>query len=150
METQTSIRKAIFHGTAASHILLFCYAATSKIIDFDNFQIQLAQSPMLSGFAREISFAVPIAEYIIAALLIFPRYRYAAMHLSFALMMVFTAYIYIILNHSPYVPCSCGGVLDKLGWSEHFIFNCVFAAMGAVAIIIYPDKVVPPANLRES
>lgn len=150
METQIRIRKAIFHGTAAAYILLFCYAATSKIIDFENFQIQLAQSPMLSGFAREISYAVPAAEYIIATLLIFPRYRYAAMHLSFALMMVFTAYIYIILNHSPYVPCSCGGVLDKLGWSEHFIFNCIFATMGALVIVVYPNKIIPLANLSES
>lgn len=150
METTTIIRNAIFQCTAAAYILLFCYAATSKIIDFENFQIQLAQSPMLSGFASEISYAVPLAEYIIAALLIFQRYRYPAMHLSFALMMVFTAYIYIILNHSPYVPCSCGGVLDQLGWSEHFIFNCVFAAMGAAAIIIYPNEMMPLSNLRES
>ncbi len=30
------------------YILLYCYAAISKILDFENFQIQLAQSPLIS------------------------------------------------------------------------------------------------------
>jgi hypothetical protein len=35
----------------------------------------------------------------------------------------FTTYIILILNFSSFIPCSCGGILEKLGWTEHLIFN---------------------------
>ena len=47
----------------------------------------------------------------------------------------FTVYIYLILNYSDFVPCSCGGILEKLGWTEHLIFNGICVIMGVVAII---------------
>ena len=140
MKRKVQIRQHIFNGIATAFILLFCYAATSKIIDFENFQVQLAQSPMLSAFSDELSFAVPISEFLIVILFMIRRYKFTAMFLSFTIMIMFTAYIYMILNYSPYVPCSCGGVLEKLGWKEHMIFNIAFILMAVVAIIIYPQE----------
>jgi hypothetical protein len=40
------------------YIILFTYAAISKLIDFENFQTQLGQSPLLSAYAASISFLV--------------------------------------------------------------------------------------------
>jgi len=56
-------------------ILLFVYAAVSKIIDFQNFQAQLGQSPLLSAFASWVSWLVLILELGIVVLLIFPKLR---------------------------------------------------------------------------
>ena len=49
-------------------ILLFIYAAASKMLDFENFQVQLAQSPLLSAYAGFISYGVIGIEIGIAAL----------------------------------------------------------------------------------
>lgn len=49
---------------------------------------------------------------------------------------MFTAYIVIILHFSYFVPCSCGGILEKLGWTEHLIFNVVFVLLAIVAILL--------------
>ncbi|HZH70563.1 MAG TPA: MauE/DoxX family redox-associated membrane protein [Flavobacteriaceae bacterium] len=34
------------------------------------------------------------------------------------------------------MPCSCGGVLEQLGWTEHLAFNIGFMGLGVVGILI--------------
>ena len=118
------------------YILLFVYAAVSKILDFENFRVQLGQSPLLSAFAGWIAWMVPAVEILIAILLAIPRLRGVGLYLAFGLMTMFTAYIYIVLNFSSFVPCSCGGILEKLGWTEHIIFNLVFILFAITAIFL--------------
>ena len=122
-------------------IVLFIYAAVSKLMDFENFQIQLAQSPLLSVYAGFISYAVIIAEIVIALLLCYKRWRLIGLYASFGLMIAFTVYIYLILNYSDFIPCSCGGILEKMGWTEHLIFNVVFVGLSIIAIMITRESV---------
>ena len=126
--------------TAYFLILLFCYASASKIFDFENFKIQIAQSPLLSAYAGFVSYATIISEMVIVLLLLIPKSRLIGLYASLGIMSAFTIYIYLILNYSDFVPCSCGGILEKLGWTEHLIFNilCVIAAI--VAIVVYEIK----------
>lgn len=117
-----------------AYVILFTYAATSKLLDFETFTVQLAQSPLLSAYAGIIAWAVPGIEIAIAVLLVFPRFRILALYACFTLMVMFTAYIFIILNFSDFIPCSCGGVLEKLSWTQHLIFNIVFIILAGVAV----------------
>ncbi len=117
------------------YVLLFVYAAVSKVLDFETFTLQLAQSPLLSAYAGVIAWLVPRVEILISIFLMIPRYRSVALYASFFLMVMFTTYIVIILNFSDFIPCSCGGVLEKLGWTEHLIFNIVFIVLAALAIL---------------
>ncbi|MCX2680742.1 hypothetical protein OOZ15_12385 [Galbibacter sp. EGI 63066] len=117
-------------------ILLFVYAAVSKLLDFENFRIQLGQSPLLSAFASTISWSVPLLELAIASMLIVPKFRRIGLYMAFTLMVMFTAYIFIILNYSIFVPCSCGGVLEKMGWKEHLLFNVCFAVLAFVGLFL--------------
>lgn len=119
-------------------ILLFIYAAASKMLDFENFQVQLAQSPLLSAYAGFISYGVIGIEIGIAALLMFQQGRKIGLYASFAIMVAFTVYIYLILNYSDFVPCSCGGILEKMGWTEHLIFNIGCTVLAGLAMIAYP------------
>jgi hypothetical protein len=122
-------------------IVLFTYAAVSKGLDFENFQVQLGQSPLLSAFAGFISYAVIITELLIVICLSIKQTRLIALLGSFMLMTAFTTYIVIIINFSPFVPCSCGGILDKMGWNSHLIFNIIFAFLAAIAFCITtPEK----------
>ena len=117
-------------------ILLFVYAAVSKLLDYENFRVQLGQSPLLTAFASWVAWAVPVVEILVAGMLFFPRLRLWAIYAAFSLMVMFTAYIVIILNFSDFITCSCGGVLDKLGWTEHLIFNLVFVFFGATGFLL--------------
>lgn len=128
--------EGVIKGIAYVFAILFIYAATSKLLDFETFTVQLAQSPLLSAYAGIIAWLVPGIEILIAGLLVFSRLRNVALYAAFTLMVMFTAYIYIILNFSDFVPCSCGGVLEELSWTQHLIFNVVFIVLGAVAILI--------------
>ncbi|ASE61656.1 MULTISPECIES: DoxX family protein [Chryseobacterium] len=118
-------------------IFLFCYAGVSKMRDFENFQVQIAQSPLLSAYAGFISYATIISEVVIVLLLVIPKLRTIGLYASLGIMSSFTVYIYLILHYSDFVPCSCGGILEKMGWTEHLIFNivCVMAAILAILII---------------
>lgn len=136
MRLNTKTQKLFLECICLLYILLFVYAAVSKLLDFENFQVQLGQSPLLSAFASWVSWLVPIIELILALLLFFPKWRVIALFASFSLMVMFTAYIFIILNYSSFVPCSCGGILEKLGWTEHLIFNVFFILLAAAGILI--------------
>lgn len=136
MVLNETYRKLIINIVSLLFILLFVYAATSKLLDFETFQIQLAQSPLLTAYAGIVSVLVPSIEILLAALLIIPRFRFPALIGCFWLMVMFTAYIVIILNFSDFVPCSCGGVLEKLSWNQHLIFNAMFIVLAAVALFL--------------
>ncbi len=51
-------------------------------------------------------------------------------------MVMFCAYIYIILNYSASVPCSCGGIIEKLGWKEHLVFNLFFVLLAVAGWLL--------------
>lgn len=140
MKLSAKIKNLIILSTCYIIALLFIYAAASKIIDFENFQVQLGQSPMLSAFANIISYAVPITEIIISLFLFNYKYRLIGLIVSFALMIMFTSYIYIILNYSSFVPCSCGGLLEELSWNQHILFNMGFVILISFAIYLTDSK----------
>lgn len=121
-------------------VLLFCYAAVSKLLDFENFQLQLAQSPLLSAFAGITSYAVIIIEFAISLLLCVSKTRLLGLYASLSLMSGFTIYIFLILYYSDFIPCSCGGILEKLGWTEHLIFNIGCVILAIIGIILYEKK----------
>lgn len=127
-------RRVFVHITCYLYILLFVYAASSKLLEFEEFQVQLAQSPLLSAYAGLIAPFVIISELLIAGLLSFQVTRLIGLYTSFYLMVAFTLYIYLILNYSDFVPCSCGGIIEKLDWTEHLFFNIAFAFLAILAI----------------
>jgi uncharacterized membrane protein YphA (DoxX/SURF4 family) len=127
---------------SALFVVLFIYAAAMKLIDYDKFTLQLGQSPVLTAFAGIVVWLVPAVEVVIAMLLMTTRFRLAGLYAAFSLMVMFTAYIIVITRFSEYVPCSCGGVLEKLSWNDHLVFNIAFVALAAVAILIYPKDIL--------
>lgn len=136
MKISMSHKNTIVYIICLLSILLFLYAAVSKILDYENFQVQLAQSPLLSAFASYVAWGVAAVEILISILLLSERWRTIGLFAAFGLMVMFTAYIYIILNFSAFVPCSCGGVLEKMTWNQHLIFNIVFIVLSGTAALL--------------
>lgn len=146
MKTSVSFRNMVIYVICMLYILLFVYAAISKLLDFQNFKVQLGQSPLLAAFAGFFSIAVPLVELLIAIGLLFSKSQLVSLYISFCLMVMFTSYIYIILNFSSSIPCSCGGVLEKMDWRQHLIFNSLFVVLAAVAILLYNKKTTSYEN----
>jgi len=118
-------------------IILFVYASMNKLLDVETFRVQIGQSPLLTSIAPWIAWVIPISEILIAVMLSIPRFRLLALYASFTLMIMFTAYIVAVLNFGDNIPCSCGGVLEKLGWTEHLIFNIGFVLLSLVGIVLH-------------
>jgi len=129
-------------------ILLFMYASVSKMLDFENFQVQIAQSPLLSAYAGSISYSVIISELIIALLLCIRKSRLLGLLASFGIMIAFTVYIYLILYYSEFVPCSCGGILENMGWITHLIFNIITVILAGSAIILSSNSIKNSEMIR--
>lgn len=124
-------------------VLLFVYAAGSKLMDFTKFRVELGKSPLITAFAGTIAWTIPSIELIIALLITIPRFRLTGLYASFTLMCLFTFYIFYILRFSPYVPCSCGGILQNMGWHAHLIFNSCFVVLAALGVLIYRPSSEP-------
>lgn len=124
-------------------VLLFVYAAISKLLDFEIFKVQLGQSPLLAPFQGTIAWMVPLLELIISIMLLIPILRVKALYASYALMTCFTLYIITVLKFSNRIPCSCGGILEKLGWEEHIVFNMVFIILSIIGLLLNnkPQKI---------
>jgi uncharacterized membrane protein YphA (DoxX/SURF4 family) len=131
------IRKIVLDIAFFSCILLFVYAALTKLLDYQKFVVQLGQSPMLTDFAWFLAWLVPGVELFISLLLIFQTTRLAGFYAAFSLLTMFTTYIVLASRFSDYVPCSCGGIIQNLSWAQHLIFNLVFLSLVAIAILLY-------------
>lgn len=140
MKLNTNIKKILIEIVSLLYVVLFIYAAVSKLIDFENFRVQLGQSPLLSAFATPVAIGVPVMEIMIAVMLLLPKLKLYGLLSGFTLMVMFTAYIYIILNFSQFIPCSCGGVLEKMTWDQHLVFNIVFVLLASFAILFHTEK----------
>ena len=121
---------------AALFILLFVYTATNKLLLHNTFLISLEKSPLI-GFASDIlSWLIPSVEILISLMLLIPRFRKVGLLASFILMTSFTIYIAYMLITSPYLPCSCGGVINKLSWEGHLWLNIFLMLLAAAPLYL--------------
>ncbi|SDH77835.1 Methylamine utilisation protein MauE [Chryseobacterium taeanense] len=128
------LKKIIPFAVSIFFVILFCYAAISKILDFENFQVQISASPLLNAFSQFLPYTIIIVEVIIAGLLCYPKTRTIGLIGSFILMLIFTGYIALLLRTSKNLPCSCGGILEKMSWNQHLYFNIGCVILSVIAL----------------
>jgi len=115
-------------------VLLFVYAAVSKFLIFQDFRGQLSQAPIAGGYANLLVWLIPMIEIGVTIMLLLPKLRLAGIYASLILMVIFSVYIIIVLNLNTNIPCSCGGIISKLSWKEHLIFNLFCIVLLIIAI----------------
>lgn len=133
-------RKLILFVITRLFFALFLYSAAEKLYDVEKFRVQLGQSPILTAFAGYVAWIIPSIEVIIAVLVIIPRTTLIGLYTSFSLMVMFTAYIFLIMNYSEYIPCSCNGILEGASWAQHLAFNIAFVILAVMGILLSPSK----------
>ncbi|WP_026979122.1 MauE/DoxX family redox-associated membrane protein [Flavobacterium tegetincola] len=136
----TKIQNSILRLIYYSYIILFTYAAAIKLMEHEKFSMQLGQSPVLTSYAGTLSIVVPLIEIVIVVFLLLPRTQIAGLFSGYLLMVSFTAYILIILNFSSFIPCSCGGILEKMDWNTHLLFNSAFVTLALLGLLISKSK----------
>ena len=138
------LRKTVLETICLLFILLFVYTAVSKLLDYENFRAVIGQSPLLTRFAPVLAIVVPLAEIIIALLLVIPRYRRIGLYASFAMMVLFTTYIIVLVTLSERIPCSCGGVISRMTWKQHLYFNIGFVLLALLGMWLHTKQPTDP------
>lgn len=129
------MKKGIHDLIGGLLVLLFVYAAFSKLFDYTQFKMQLGSSPLLATHAGIIAWLVPVVELIIATLLTVTITRIIGLYASLVLLLIFTLYISGMLLSGEHLPCSCGGVISTMSWSQHLVFNLFFIALSIAGIV---------------
>lgn len=132
----TSLKNIYIEVVIYAHVLLFLYAGIYKLLDYRFFAEQLRLSPIIGIWNNLFAWLVPATEIVIVLLLLWHRTKTIGLYAATGLMFLFTAYIFFLLNFSPMVPCSCGGILSTMGWKEHLYMNAGFVLAGVVAICL--------------
>ncbi|MFY0252897.1 MauE/DoxX family redox-associated membrane protein [Chitinophaga sp. 30R24] len=131
------IKKTLLETICYTFVFLFVYTAISKLLDYENFKAVIGQSPLITRFASVLAIAVPLVEIIVSILLVIARYQRIGLYSSFTLMVLFTAYIIVLISLSEKVPCSCGGVISKMTWKQHIFFNLLFVLLALVGMWLH-------------
>ena len=107
--------------------ILWVYTASSKLMDFNDFRVQLSRQALPHLLLVILLWTLPAVELLTALLLQFNRTELPGLFISFILMVLFTGYVTLVLiGFFGQIPCSCGGVIKAMGWKIHFYFNLFF------------------------
>ena len=145
----TGMRNLMIEIIGYLFIILFVYAAVTKFINFEHFRLQLGQFPFLSAFADYVAWGVPMLEILVSLLYFLPKLRLAGLWASFALMVIFSTYIIFVL-FADSIPCSCGGVIASLSWSQQLIFNMGFVFLALLGISQIQKQIKNKKNRAKS
>jgi hypothetical protein len=121
-------------------ILLFVYAAVSKLADRSHFIAVMSQMLLIEKLASLISIVLPVTELIVAALLFMPATRIRGLYASLGVLIVFTLYIGYMILFAEHLSCNCGGVLQKMNWRQHLIFNLFFIGLSVIGIKLHQSN----------
>lgn len=127
-------KNLIIEVIGAIFILIFAYTGVSKLIDLANFQSVLSKSPIIGDYNILVSWTIPLVEFAVCLLLLVPRFRKIGLYASLILMASFTIYIAYMLIYIPNLPCTCGGIISKMTWTQHLIFNISLVLISILGI----------------
>lgn len=127
-------KKIIVDVIAALFILLFFYTAISKSSNINYTVTTLNSVPIFKPIASAIAWGIIVSEYLIAALLFFPQTKKIGLYSSLILMIVFTVYLGYMITFIPKLPCSCGGIIQKMTWNQHLVFNLFFTLLAWIGV----------------
>jgi len=130
-------------------IILFVYAAGSKLIDYEHSLREMHNQIFPTFAANILTWLVPTLEIGAILLLLLPSSKIIGLWISLALMSVFTVYIAIVMTGIfGRIPCSCGGILNNMPYSTHLIFNLLVILLTLSALHIHYRKIRPNKSLN--
>lgn len=119
---------------------LFAYASFSKLFNHSLFVAELLLHPLIKSFAGLLAWAIPTTELTLVALLAISSTRLTGLYIAAGLLAIFTIYLFTMLLTEKTIPCSCGGIIGSLIWSQHILFNCIFIFLAITGILVYKRR----------
>ncbi|GAA3933618.1 hypothetical protein GO495_17320 [Chitinophaga oryziterrae] len=117
--------------------MLFTYAAIFKAMDYQLFLSDMSKSPLLVKYDKNLLAPVVLGtEFLIVLLLNFPATRKTGFFLSFFIMAIFSLYLSTLFFFFTNIPCSCGGILGKMPYPVHIVFNICFTLLSATGVLL--------------
>lgn len=138
--TKTNFKKSFIEITAALFVLLYLYTGLTKAMHNGEFNAAMKHSPLIALFSEQLAIIIPVIEIIISILLIIPQTRFNGMLFATALMALFTFYVIYIMTADRALPCTCGGIIQQMGWRDHLILNSSFLLSGITATLLHFHK----------
>ena len=124
-----------------SLIILFTYAAFSKLFNFPAFVKGIQSQPLPAWLIQLSIFLLPVIEIAIPILLMLEKTIKTGLYLSLLLFILFAVYSIAILMHQfSNIPCSCGGLIQQLSWQQHLFLNIIGIILTITAITIHKNK----------
>lgn len=134
-------RETTIQFITISFILLWSYAAFSKLVDLDKSRSEMLNQVFPIWIAEILYWLVPTIEIGLCALLIFTKTRLMGLFGSLILISSFSIYIAITMaGIFGRIPCNCGGILSKMSYGTHLIFNLFFVLLAFIAVILSKRK----------
>jgi lipopolysaccharide export LptBFGC system permease protein LptF len=117
--------------------MLFMYAGIFKAMDYQLFLADMGKSPLLVKYNKNILGPLVLGtEFLIVFLLSFSATRKTGLFLSFFVMLLFTFYLSALFFFFTNIPCSCGGILGKMSYPTHIVFNTFFTLIAALGVFL--------------
>lgn len=105
-------------------ILIWTYTGLEKLIRFEESRNAFRNQTFPVELSEILAYVVPGIELLLALLLLFSVTRWWGYLGSALLLTVFITYVGLIwVGAFPRVPCNCAGIIESLGWAEHFWMN---------------------------
>lgn len=117
-------------------VLLFTYAAVSKLMDFENFRVQLAQSPLLGTYPDVMAYTIITVLLLTVLLLCFRESKTAGLYTTLIFASLSMLYIGMMLINKDNLPCTCIAFFEKLSWKSNFWFSTGLSVAACTSLCV--------------
>ena len=140
MKPSPTFQYLFIEVTTALLVLLLLYTGSTKLLDHSGFINGIHNNPLLAPYRFILGWIIPLTEVFIGILLILPRFRKTGLISASCLLLLLTIYIGYMLWRSSKLPCTCGGIIEKMTWKQHFWFNIMFTLLSFLSVLLYPKR----------
>lgn len=138
--TKVNYKLLLFELIRYLLISVFLYTTYHKLIDLNLFEESLLRSRLLSNFSIYLKYLIPISELVIILFLFIDKYIINGLYLSLFILCSFTIYLITLNNFSIFYGCSCGGIFNKMSFTEHLIVNILLILFNIIGIFLFDKK----------
>lgn len=114
-------------------IVVWTYTGFDKLVRFKESRKAFLNQAMPNELEEILAYVIPGVELLLALLLLFSVTRWWGYVGSALLLTVFITYVGLIwVGAFPRVPCNCAGIIESLGWAQHFWMN-----LGLIGVAVF-------------
>lgn len=116
-------------------LMLWGYTSIEKIIHWQESYRAFLNQPFPSHWAELLAYVVPLLEFLLVILLIFPKSRWFGFLGSTLILNSFTVYVGMVwIGVFTETPCNCAGLINLLNWEGHLILNIGFLVLSVLGL----------------